>query len=333
MADGTNGPPSSELGVTPKDMGISPVPEPAVNDELTARLRKIDASITDRHVHSKFSGNVILHGRTLKKNSQPTFDEILPSDVAYRDIDPTGQFDALHGLVRKGVFYPRGATELERQLGSSHIFAVLDDKNNPELGTLQFIYPVEGVDTANRPFLTLEVFLKMPSEKLQELVRTLVRNPDTVEQFYQMATNGLDNSVQRRQASQAVGIDLERFMPEERFQSPNVSLGQLVETRQEKLDMNRLKVLQYTKPQGQVSPEEIKERVNKILEEDRLKGEIAQKAKEAQTPTPASPATPEIKKVTSPGNTQRSSRPSMFGGGPLEGLPNLVRRIFGPKGK
>lgn len=333
MVDGT-GPPPSELGITPKDMGLSPTPEPTVNDELTNRLNEIDASIIERHVHSKFRGEVVLRGKSVRGPGSPFLDEILPNDVNYtRDLDPTGQFAALHGLVRKGIFDPRFATKLERLLGNSHVFAVLDDKDNPSLGTLQFIYPVEGVDNANRRFLTLEVFLKMPEEKLGELVRILTRNPDAVEQFYQMSTDGLDNSVQRKKSSQVVGIDLKKFMPLERFQGSNVSISQLLDSPpgQEKLDLNRLKVLQYTRPQGQFSQEEINEEFKRISEEDRLKREIAQKAKEAQIPTPASTTNPEVKKVISPKYTQ-ATRPSMFAGGPLEGLPNLVRRIFGPKG-
>lgn len=254
MSNGTDGLPSSELGVTPQDMGV-PIPEPAVNDELIARLREIDASITDRHVYSKFSGNVILHGRTLKENSQPARFEVLPDDMDLRHLDPTGHFGAIRDLVLNGISNPRGATELERLLGSSHALAVLTDKNNPELGTLQLIYPVEGVDTANRAFRILEVYLKMPRERLNELEDLLTQNPDAVEQFYQIATEGLDNSVQRRQASQAIGIELEEFMPAERFQSPNVHWSQVAISQpgQRKLNLDSLVVLKYTKPQGQVA--------------------------------------------------------------------------------
>lgn len=329
MADETNGPSPAELGSIPlEDLEVSPTSESPVNEELTTCLREIDASITARHIQSKFSGDVVLHGELLAKASHPTLIQILPGDVNDRDLDPTGQFGGLTEIVRKGVFDPKGATELEKLFGDSHVFAVLDDRDNPEFGTLQYIYPVGGVDNAHRRFLTLEVFLKMPEEKLGELVSILVKNPDAVEQFYQIATNGLDRSVQRRKSSQAVGINLEKFMPEERFQHPNVGLSQLASDSegQKRLDLSQFTILQYTKPQGQFTQAEIDAAVQMKLEEDKRKREIAQKLKEASQPAVRNPDPPASK------SAPKTSRPSPLQGGPLEGLPNLIRRIIGPRG-
>lgn len=229
--------------------------ESGAREELTARLKEIDGSIFERHIYGKFDGQVTLHGQPVREASKATFFELLPNDTTMDRLDPTGRFTALDQIVRNGLTDPRFATELQRRFAESHVFGILTDlEHDPASGTMGLIYPVEGEDNAGRPHGTLQVFLKMPKERIKELVHIFVTTPDVIEEFYQLATNGLDNSVQRRKLSQAIGVDLRYFMPSENFQAP-ATIPQIAGTAtgESRLDLKTYRVLPYSKPQGQVS--------------------------------------------------------------------------------
>lgn len=277
MPDGTSGPPPAELGLTSKDLGISP--------DITTRLNEIDSQITARSIHGKFQGPLVFHGQKLLRegfNSGKSQDYITVSAVSmkaynpdgqynsYDDVrgldkinyDPTGQFGGLSELARRGVhsihYDNSGATELERNLGASHVMAFLTDRDHPESATLMMIYSPYFFDRVDRPALTMNIYIKLPTNQLFQLLKMIGANPDIAEQFYQVATAGLDQSVQRFKSSQVILVDLKRFMPLERFQHKNVQLHQMVTTYPKRLNPDGMVTLQYATPHGQIDRAEAK---------------------------------------------------------------------------
>lgn len=250
MIDGASGPLPSELGLTQKDLGIrSPVQEPPIGDELTRRLREIDESITERHVRGKFKGPIILHGKEQGlKNPNPDY-KYYPDDDY--NLDPTGQFSVLNDIVRKGVFEADRATGLRRRLAQSHIFAFLGEGNDSlHQANLVMIYPDASLDPygSGRRNLTVEIYLRIPRGNLQKLVQLVARNRDAVEEFYQIVTDGLDQSTQRYESSQLAFIDLDVLLPAARVkETPHASA-----LRDNTDNPEGIAFVQFTKPHGQV---------------------------------------------------------------------------------
>lgn len=283
MVDGTNGPPPAELGLTKKDLGISP--------DITARLNEIDSQITARFVYGKFQGPLVLHGQQLLPagfNSRKSLDYFSVSperkvegnnemdyiDASFeinRGCDPTGQFTALCQLVLRGIhpFHAHSATELERNLGASHTIGFLIDRDHPESATLMLIYPYEFFDNHFRPGVLMWVHLKLPTNQLFRLLKMVGANPDVAEQFYQVTTAGLDQSVQRYKSSQVILVDLQRFMPIENFQHDHVQLHQMVTTHPQRLNPDGMITLQYTTPHGSIDRVEVEAKRKAELQEDR----------------------------------------------------------------
>lgn len=88
------------------------------NDPLIDSIEQIDQTITGRYIRGKFKGPVVLHEQQVLPedfNRSLASDYVIVPNIKYRDLDPTGQFDAVGEMVRSGV--SRGgfqAKELEK---------------------------------------------------------------------------------------------------------------------------------------------------------------------------------------------------------------------------
>lgn len=226
-------------------------------NEFKQRLQAIDRSITGRHIHGKFQGRVVLHGQEVLPegyNSAKAEDYTLVPAVPYSQLDPTSQFQALNEFVRKAVHNSGGSSDLQRQLAVSHTLSYYPDPVSSAISYLQLIYPYEFTDRAGRPGLTVQVFFDLPTSQIEQLVSLARSNPDTVESFYQIATNGLDKAIQRRGSNQLAIVDLNTFMPLDKFRSPNPTsptpLHQIVDAYPNRLNPQGLTLLHYSQPFG-----------------------------------------------------------------------------------
>lgn len=200
-------------------------------------------------------------------------------------------------------------------MANSHTLSYLIDQNNPDQATLSLIFPYEFYDSAGRPALTTEIILRLPTSSLQQVLEMIRANPDTLEQFYQTTTAGLDPSINRYKSSQVAIIDLETFMPAERFQG-NVSLPQMVFAYPNRLNPEGMSILKYKTSHGSVDRTEIAER-------RRIELELAQQTK--PKPPTTKPSSPKVA-------AQTLDNPSGLNpNAPLTKLVNSAIRLFRPK--
>lgn len=78
-------------------------------------------------------------------------------------------------------------------------------------------------------------------------------NPDTLEQFYQTATGGLDQSLKRYRSPQLAVVDLDTFIPSGTFQDSRTPIHQTVYAFPDRLNPKGLNLLQYSSAKGVVA--------------------------------------------------------------------------------
>ena len=232
-------------------------------------VEAIDQSIQARYIYGKFIGPVVFHGKEVlpagynqKKDREMVLvsgDGELIEWSGWNLKDPTHQHEALRHLINDALF-PSNSPKVGnflKELAQYHTFAYYRNPLDPLLSHLCLIYPYEFYDSDLRPNFTMSVFFTLPTAQLQELLSLIQKSPDVVEQFYQKASTGLDNSVKRYRSPKVALIDLEQFMAIDAFKEvidthPDTAFYQLVKYNKAYLRPEKISFLDYRQPYGSI---------------------------------------------------------------------------------
>jgi len=186
-------------------------------------LGEIDATVTNRQVGSKFSGEVNIHGVSF---TSPEYNldkrkdyEMHPHGGNHFDyldsVDETARAFAVTWVIRKGKEAPDSVRQFLNEKNYSNACAIsyFRDGGNESISHLFISMPERNGDSRSRRTFYCHLACELPSNECDKLIKLIVRNPDNAERFIQIAFAGIDKATERIPVDAVAIIDVENYIP------------------------------------------------------------------------------------------------------------------------
>lgn len=191
--------------------------ETGEREKMDADLREIVSRIGRRAIYGKFPSQTTIEGIGLLPECHPSMEHTLFKNFERSHSDKRGYDELLtpfhtdmSGLVARWRSSQPTRDRLtdESKIYTETMFCVVGpDPDSKGAALVSMIIPSPFKDAADRPVHYSALFFRLPIPQATRFSEMAQSNPDVVESFYEMATNGLDDTMKRFQTTGVVFVD------------------------------------------------------------------------------------------------------------------------------